>query len=524
MATKTLPRRGFGLSRRWIAGIVLIIVIGAVALSVMNPRSTSQVSAENTVVVTRGSIVGSVSGSGLVTAEQTSDLAFQTSGTVTQILVKAGDTVTPGQVLARLDDRAWQAQVANAQAALDSAKARLQQAQQGNAKPEDIAAAQAQLDQVQANYNKTVAGPSAADLAAAEASVSSAQAAYYSAVIAAQTSSSTLESLRAVLLKAQVALEYAQSAYDRVAWRSDIGMLPQSKDLQQATIDYAKAKSDYEALLKTSGPDAQSKIQSAQTQLQQARANLAKLTVNPNDVASAQASVDQAKANLAKLTASATATDLSIQQANVQQAEQSLKQAQLNLENASLRAPFGGILTSVNVTEGSTVSPALAALRLINRNPLHVNLKLSENDIVKVQMDQPVNLTIDSLTDWRAQGKVSYISPAAESTNGVATYALQVNFADSDPRVKVGMTTNVDIVTARKDTVLLVPNAALLPKGNGHIVQVVGPDGKIKEVDVVTGISDGAQSEIVSGLNEGDRIVGLPGTNARSNNPFAPAQ
>jgi multidrug efflux pump subunit AcrA (membrane-fusion protein) len=146
MATKTLPRRGFGLSRRWIAGIVLIIVIGAVALSVMNPRSTSQVSAANTVVVTRSSIVGSVSGSGLVTAEQTLDLAFQTSGTVTQVLVNAGDTVTPGQVLARLDDRAWQAQVANAQAALDSAKARLQQAQQGNAKPEDIAAAQAQLD------------------------------------------------------------------------------------------------------------------------------------------------------------------------------------------------------------------------------------------------------------------------------------------------------------------------------------------------------------------------------------------
>ena len=123
----------------------------------------------------------------------------------------------------------------------------------------------------------------------------------------------------------------------------------------------------------------------------QARANLAKLTPAAEDLTVAKASLDQAKANLAKLTASATATDLQIQQAAVTQAEQSLKQAELKLDNATLKAPFAGIVAQINVVPGSPASSATPALRLINRNPLHVDLKLSENDVAQVQLGQPVN-------------------------------------------------------------------------------------------------------------------------------------
>ena len=255
----------------------------------------------------------------------------------------------------------------------------------------------------------------------------------------------------------------------------------------------------------------------AQASVDQQRASLQKLRQGGTaaDIAAAQANVDQANANLEKLTAPSTATDLSIQQASVAQAEQSLKQAQLNLENAVLKAPFAGVVTAVNVVPGSIANGTTAAVQLIDRSTLHVDLKLSENDVVKVQLGQPVTLTIDSLNGWKAQGKVSYIAPAAQKTNDVVTYAVRVSFPDSDPSVKVGMTANLNITTAQKNGVLLVPNSALLPKGAGHVVQVLGADGRTtSEVDVQTGLSDATQTEITSGLHEGDRIVALPNNGA----------
>jgi multidrug efflux pump subunit AcrA (membrane-fusion protein) len=128
-------------------------------------------------------------------------------------------------------------------------------------------------------------------------------------------------------------------------------------------------------------------------------------------------------------------------------------------------------------------------------------------------------LTILSLDGWQTDGKVSYIAPAADNSNGVVTYAVRVSFPDNDPKVKVGMTADLDIVTARKDDVLLVPNTALLPKGAGRVVQVPMTDAQgrpttPREVEVTTGLSDGTMTEILSGLNEGDQVIALPDSGA----------
>jgi HlyD family secretion protein len=465
MATSALPRQRGMKWNTWLIGGAAVVVVAAIGLAFASSRATSA-RAVVTVPVTRSRLVGSVTGNGSVTAEQKLDVAFQANGIVTEVLVHEGDMVRMGQVMAKLDDRILQSQVATAQASLDSARAKWVQAQKGNARPEELAAAQA--------------------------SVASAQAGYDAALQSAQTGDSTLASLKASFDKAQVNLQHAQAAYDRVGWRTDVGMTKESQDLQTATIDFNKAKGDYEAQLKTAAPDAQSKIQSAFKTLQQARSDLARLTTPATD------------------------TDLIIQQASVTQAEQNLRQAQLNLANASLTAPFGGVVAVVNVIAGSTVNASLPAVTLIDRDPLHVNLKLSENDVVQIKSGQPVTLTIDSLSDWKAQGQVSHIAPAAETSNGVVTYAVRVTFAGDDPRVKVGMTANLIILTAQKDNVLVVPNSALLPKGSGHVVQVVGNNGQVSEVDVQTGMTDGAQTEITLGLSEGMQVVALPGaTNQR---------
>lgn len=497
-----------------VGAVVIVLAIGAAVLITNRASTAAQTAAAaiKTIPVTRGTIIGSVSGSGAVTADQSLDLAFQTNGQVTSVLVKEGDVVKQGQALATLDARTIESQVANAQAALDSAQARLKQVKEGDSTSEAITAAQAALDSAQANYDKVAAGPTAAELTAAQASINSAQAAYTAAVQSASASSSNLEAAKATLMKAENAVKQAQAAYDRIggATNPNIGLLPQSKDLQNATVDYQQALANYNALLTTNGPDAQSKTASALSNLQAAKKQLADLQVTPDQLATAKSNLEQAKSNLAKLNAPASDTDIAIQQAAVTQAEQTLKQAQLNLEDATLTAPFGGVVTNVKIVPGSNSNGV--AMTLVDRDPLHVELRLSENDVVQAAQNQDVKLSIDSIANWNAQGKVTYISPVSSVSNGVVTYQVRVDFADTDPRVKVGMTSNVDIITAQKDNVLLVPNSALLPQGSGRVVQIRGADGKITDVPVVIGITDGAQTEIISGVTEGQQVIALPGT------------
>lgn len=275
----------------------------------------------------------------------------------------------------------------------------------------------------------------------------------------------------------------------------------------QAEVDQARAKLEQ---LQNGGAAAQ--VTASQASLDQAQAQLVQLQQGGTlpDIVAAQADLERAEANLNQLSMPATATDLAIQQAAVDKAEQSLKQAKLNLEYANLTAPFDGIITNVAIVPGSIVGESTAAISMIDRSTLHVDLTLSENDVVQVSVGQVVTVTVDSLPNWQASGVVSYVAPAAETSNDVVTYDVQVDFKDTEPRVKIGMTANADIIADRKDNVLLVPNAALLPLGTGRAVQVPGANGgNSRQVPVETGLTDGSNTEVVSGLREGQEIIAV---------------
>jgi HlyD family secretion protein len=570
MATTTIPQQRAGSNRgRWIwAGLALIVLAIAAALLLTRTSSSSSTPTISTTTVTPGNIVATVDGSGTIAAAQSLDLTFQTSGTVTQVLVKEGDSVQAGQVLAQLDDRDLQVQLASAQAALDSAKTKLTQTKDGNVQPAEIAAQQAAIANAQAQLRSAQAqlealkNPTADKISSAEATLRQAELDLQSQK---DNSSASKTKAEQDLQKATDDLTKSQSAYATAKqnWQyvQDENADPsnptttnaQGKKVKNKLNDtqrqqYYDAYVQAEAALhsaETSVQQAQvtydnaraaepNSIQQAEAKLADARTQLAALQ-NPGktDIAQKQASVDQAKAslnqaqaNLDKLRAPGTPSDVDIQQSSVTQAEQSLKQSQLKLEQATLKAPFDSVVSAVNIVVGgsssggssssgtsSSSTASSAAISLIDRSTLHVDLKLSENDVAKVALGQKVTLTIDALKDWKADGTVSYIAPSAETSNGVVTYAVRVSFPDSDTRVKVGMTANLSIATAKKDNVLLVPNSALLPKGAGHAVQVPSADGKTTtEVEVQTGLTDGVNTEITSGLKAGDKIVTTPST------------
>ncbi|HJZ49282.1 MAG TPA: efflux RND transporter periplasmic adaptor subunit [Roseiflexaceae bacterium] len=554
MATTTLPQRRAGISRgRWIwigVGAIVLAIIAGVLLT--RTSSSSSAPAVSTTTVSSGSVVASVAGSGTVAAAQSLDLAFQTSGSVTQVLAKEGDLVKADQPLAQLDTRDLQLQVASAQAALDSANTKLTQTKDGNVQPAEIAAQQAAVASTQAQLRSAQAqldalkNPTADKISSAETTVRQAELDLQSQK---DNSSASKTKAQQDLQKASDSLTQAQSQYATAKknWEyvQETGADPTKPTTTSADGKKVKNKLNdtqrqqyydtyvqAEAALHSAEASVQqaqvtydnalqaepNNIQQAEAKLADAQAQLAALK-NPSktDIAQKQASVDQARAslaqaqaNLAKLTAPGTATDIDIQQASITQAEQSLKQAQLKLDQATLKAPFDGVVTAVDIVPGSAASSATTAISLIDRSTLHVDLKLSENDVANVQLGQPVTLTIDALKDWKVEGTVSYIAPSAESSNGVVTYRVRVDFPDGDARVKVGMTANLTIVTAKKDGVLLVPNTALLPKGAGRVVQVPNADGTTREVEVQTGLTDSTRTEITSGLKAGDKVVTNP--------------
>ena len=563
MATTTLQPEASVRRGRWIWIGVVVIVVALAAGLLLSRAGSSGASTQSlaTATVTRGDVVASVSGSGSVAAVQSLDLNFRASGAVTQVFVKEGDSVKAGQALAQLDARDLELQVASAQAALDSARTKLAQTTDGDVQPADAAAQQAAVASAQAQLKSAQAqlaalkNPDAAAIGSAEAAVRQAeldlQAQRDNGSASKTKSEQDLQKATAALTQAQASYATAkknwayvqqtnadptnptttgadgkkvknklndtqrQQYYDAYV-QAEAALRSAEASVQQAQVTYDNARQ--------AEPNA---IQRAEAKLSDAQAQLAALrNPNANAIAQKQAGVDQARAglaqaqaNLTRLTAPGTDSDVAIQQSSVMQAEQSLAQARLQLELATLKAPFDGVISAVNIVPGSSASggasPSSGAIALIDRSTLHVDLKLSENDVAKVALGQKVDLTIDALKDWQAQGAVSYIAPAAESSNGVVTYAVRVSFPDKDERVKVGMTANLSIATGEKDNVLLVPNSALLPKGAGHAVRMLSADGvTVTEVDVRTGLTDGTNTEIVGGLKAGDKVVATPAVGA----------
>ncbi len=396
--------------------------------------------------------------------------------------------------------------LSQSQSRLDQAKLAYENAQQQEAT--QVAAAQADVDNAQTQIDELLKGPKAEDVAIAQSQVDQAQ--------------SSLDKLKAGgtpqdIASAQASLDQARANLQKMnepATAADI-------KAAQAQVDQARIR-----LEKLQAGGTAADIAASQASLDQVRANLAQLTSASSeaDIAAARSQVDQAQAQLDALSAPKSDTDLRIQQAAVDQALQNVRSAQLSYENATLKAPFAGIVTTVNIVPGSNASIAAAAVTIIDRSTLHVDVTLSENDVVQVAVGQQVNLSIDSLDNWQAAGKVTYIAPAATITNDVVTYAVRVSFPDDDPSVKVGMTADSEITTDEKRGVLLVPSTALLPNGANYVVEKLGSVvGTTDQVPVETGLSDDINTEITKGLSEGDQIIELPGSvnnNGGGGGPF----
>ncbi len=530
--------------RKPIVIVSIVVAVAIIGFFIVRARSTTSTTTRtNTAKVARGDLTTLVSGSSNIVADQSVSLTFQTTGIVSTIAVQEGDSVKQGQVLATIDARDIEFQVASAKAAFDSAKAKLDQLTTGSGRSSDLVSAQAAVTSAQAQLASAreklsaLKNPTDDKISTAKLKVQQAET---SLQTTRDSNSASKTKAELDLSKASESLIQAQSKYgvakynwdyvdrnnaDPASGRgpiSDASKNTYRDNLVQAESALRTAEQNVQAAQVTydNAKAAEvANISQAEAALNDAKLQLSTL-LNPTeaDITAAQASVRQsestlesAKANLDKIITPGTQTDVAIQQATVTQAESSYNQAKLKLENATLRAPFDGIISSMGLTVGQSSSGNTVGI--IDRDPMHIDVKFGETDIVYIKAGQTAKLTIDALPDWQQTGTVANISPVADTTSGVVSYKVRIDFVDNDPRVRVGMTAIVELVTAEKKGVLLIPNSAILPKGSGRIVQVPDTGTTTKDVDITIGLSDGVQTEVLTGLEEGQEIIATPLTN-----------
>ncbi len=276
-----------------------------------------------------------------------------------------------------------------------------------------------------------------------------------------------------------------------------------------AAADYERAKVDAISpdvpLLKRAYERAVSMAKDgvvSQSQLDDAQKNY-ELAVNKQQVAQAHLGVLKAKEKQA--------------QANVAQARATLAQLQEQYTYYTITAPIDGIILSRDVEIGNAVSSILvmgSSATLVmtegDTSEVYVKGKVDESDIGKVYLGQPARIKVESFKDKTFTGKVTKISPMGTEKDNVTTFEVRVSITNPGGELKANMTANAEIIREDKHNVLQVPEGALIyDKDKKASVEVPDPsqkDGK-RKVPVEVGISNGAKTEILKGLKEGDKVI-----------------
>lgn len=187
-------------------------------------------------------------------------------------------------------------------------------------------------------------------------------------------------------------------------------------------------------------------------------------------------------------------------------------------------APINGMIIQRNVESGQTFTTADAVLVMSDR--LTVKAQVDETDIAKIKLNQKAKITLDAYPNETLEAAVDQIAYDAKTVNNVTTYIVDVLPMKAPDFMRSGMTANVVFdVDARKD-ILVVPSEAIKSAAGKSVVLVSGADKKPIEREVETGITDGKKTEIVAGLNEGDKILvqeyKVKEQSTKGSNPFSP--
>lgn len=427
----------------------------------------------NTTAVSRGDLRVTVTGSGVLAAGQTAELAFSTSGTVASVEVKLGDLVTAGQVLATLDE-------------------------DGSLKT-DIASIKLDLLQAQ----QTLAGlQQNADVALAEAYQAwvSAKSAYQDALTA-QERTAYARCSQEVNTKYKGALDLAQANLDKLGLRSygTDAWINAKNNYDSALANYTYCIS-YTASEKT---NAGAELQVAKTAVDKAEAKLKTLQqaagIDPDEMALAESKVNALQAKL--------------------------DTAEAELKGLTLTAPFAGRVISLASGAGTRAGTG-AFIKIADVYHPIVEVSVDESDLDSFVTGSPATITFDALPDQEYQGTVTLVDPVLTTYGSYRVLKGMVTLDETAARTvkDLPLSLNGTVIVTYKEVknVLLVPVTALKSLGaDGYQVLLAADDGTTRPQQVQVGLTGSEYAEVLSGLTEGDKIVTIV-ENASSTNSQMP--
>lgn len=489
--------------------------------------------------VERGTVTATVSANGVLQPLTTVEVKSNVGGQVVKLAVDEGDTVKPGQLIARIDPSDSQttldesqadlaaavskvdqakhqlnmqheqntAQIQSAKQGLESARAKLLQAQeQARIQP---ALTSASIKQAKSSYAAAMATLNQTKTALVPQKQASAQAAYDQAKASYSTAEKDYNRQKSLLDKGFVAKSQVDSAEEKF-------------EVAKASFDTAKKK--LETIKDESAEDqrsAEAKAEQAKAELDNALANQVQVKVKQQDAISARAALKQAESALENALA-ATHQD-KIKKDDIIQANAQVKRSQATVKNATtqlgyttITAPRAGVVTKKYVEEGSIVTAGRSSFSgtgsgvdivdIADVSRMFALVNVDETDIAQIEVGQEVDVTVEAYPDELFTGKVTKVAPQTIVDQNVTSIPVTVEIELPDGRLKPGLNVTCDFITGRKENVLMVPNEAVKETDNATTVTIM-QEGKQVTRTVETGLVGKDSTEILKGLKAGQKVV-----------------
>jgi HlyD family secretion protein len=439
----------------WQAALLIAIVAGVAAgvyIGCSGSSEGSTTEAEYTTqlyTVRYGNLTSSIYASGNLAYSTSQQLAFDSAGTVAAVYVEKDDTVQKGDVLAKLDSESIESleeAVARARINLRDAEDALENAQNPYSES-DIADARLAVEYAELGLNDAQQR-SEIKIANAEYSEQKALDKKYDALIDYMGERISAD-------------EYQQAVRD---W--EVAVL----DLEMAKVSAAQSVSD-----------AENKLKNAQETLEEVMAG-----ADPLQVALRQSELDSARVAL----------------------DNALEQLESAKEGYPIVAPFDGVVADVNVNPGDEVNANTVIIELIDSSAFEMSAIVDEIDVAQLRLGQKATITLDAFSDLELTGSVSSISAFAQSQSGVVSYPISISVTVPEGvQLLEGMSATATIEVNLASNALLVPDDAVTSGTGDRAMVMVMADGQQQPRMVTVGATDGTQTEVVSGLEEGDVVV-----------------
>lgn len=539
--------------------LIAILISAAGGYYFLKPDAVSQTQTVYTYgAVETGAIMQTVSGTGQVSPARETALKSKTAGKILEVAVVAGQSVKAQDVIARIDDDDAQDAVYDARAALESAQIALDElydpvddltlTQAENALVQAKESLASDQDDLAQSYKQGFTSAASA-FSGLSAIISGLQDIVAGASSYVTQSNPTYLDYYADAIKdydSQASLLVAQSA---AAWRQtkdqyDRNFTDYKKTSRESSNEeienlinqtYETAKLAQEALKNTTTliqrykDVMESQNLTAQTFSETHLSSLSSYTTQNNSnlsnllsakqaiadagstVINAERTLDEKTKSLDKLKQAPDESDIKSKTLAVEQKQRALDAAREALADCIITAPFDGVVAAIDIKTGDEISSGASVATIITGNQV-ASITLNEVDIAKVEAGQKATLSFLAVDGLTITGKVAQVGVMGSVSQGVVSYEVVIALDEVNPQVKSGMSVSAAVITQIKQNVLLVPSTAVKTANDGSAYVLMEPSGEgadavPREQAVSIGLSDDQNTEIISGINEGDRVA-----------------